>query len=80
MSERPTRFERQLAARQNVKVMEAAGNVADSHEVRLKLMERYHSGEITLEEAQTELKRIKRGAKKNGLITKHQAFNGRVRP
>jgi hypothetical protein len=53
---------------------EAGGQVADSMEVRKALMERVHSGEITLEQAQTELKKIKRGAKKSGMITRSQAF------
>jgi hypothetical protein len=38
-------------------------------------MEKVHSGECTLEEVQAELKAIKRNAKKNGLITRTQAFN-----
>jgi hypothetical protein len=45
--------------RANQKAAEAAGLVADSMDVRLALMERVHSGEITLEQAQAELKRIK---------------------
>lgn len=74
---RMTRFERLEERRIGLNEAEAAGQVADSHEVRLKLMERVHSGEITLEHAQSELKRIKRSAKKNGLATRDQAYAGR---
>lgn len=73
--ERRTRFEASMAKRKNVKDEEAAGNVADSGEVRLELMKRVRSGEITLLEAQNELKKIKRNAKKNGQTTRSQAFN-----
>lgn len=59
------------------KQREAEGAVADSMDVRLALMARVHSGEITLLEAQAQLKRIKSGAKKNGQITRNQAFLGR---
>lgn len=70
-----TRFEASLDKKSNVKREEAAGNVADSKEVRLALMQRVHSGEITLLEAQEQLKTIKRDAKKNGMKTRSQAFN-----
>lgn len=56
---------------------EKAGRVADSHEVRLELMRRVHAGEITLAEAQGQLRAIKSRAKKRGLVTRNQAFNGR---
>lgn len=68
--ERRARFDAQRKA-------ERDGRVADSMEIRLALMARVHSGEITLAAAQTELKRIKRGAKANGQITRNQAFLGR---
>jgi hypothetical protein len=77
-NERMTRFERALESRQNVKDAEASGQVADSMDVRLALMARVHSGEITLEQAQSELKKIKRGAKKAGQVTRSQAFRGRT--
>lgn len=57
-----------------VRNAEAAGKVADSMDVRLALMARVHAGEITLQAAQDELKRIKRSAKKNGQITRAQAY------
>ncbi len=65
------------AAREHKKTREAEGVVADSMEVRRALMIRVHAGEITLEAAQAELARIKRGAKKNGQITRNQAYLGR---
>jgi hypothetical protein len=63
--------------RQMQKRAEADGRVADSMDVRMALMERVHSGEITLEAAQAELAHIKRNAKKNGQITRNQAWLGR---
>lgn len=68
--ERRARFERQRA-------MEAEGRVADSMEVRVALIERMHAGELTLAQVQAELARIKRNAKRNGKITRNQAFLGR---
>ncbi len=41
----------------------------------MALMSRVHSGEITLEQAQSELKKIKRGAKTAGMVTRSQAFS-----
>lgn len=69
-----TRFEAALEKRQAVKDAEASGTVADSKEVRLALMERVRTGEITLEQAQAQLKKIKSGAKKAGMVTRAQAF------
>jgi hypothetical protein len=60
--------------RRAVRDAEANGLVADSMDVRLALMERVHAGEITLEEAQADLKRIKRGARSAGKTTRAQAF------
>lgn len=57
---------------------EGQGVVADSMEFRLELMERVRSGEITLAESQAELARVKRNAKKNGQVTRNQAFNGHL--
>jgi len=53
---------------------ETAGQVADSMEVRMAIMARFHAGEITLDAAKAEIERIKRGAKKAGKITRDQAF------
>jgi hypothetical protein len=69
-----TRFERKLAQREAAQKAEAAGEVADSMEVRKALMARFHSGEITLEQAQAELTRIKKNAKRAGLKTRDQFY------
>lgn len=70
-----TRFDAALDKRDAVKTAEAAGQVADSMDVRLALMDRVHRGEITLAQAQAELKKIKSGAKKAGKVTRAQAFS-----
>jgi hypothetical protein len=70
-----TRFESAMDKRDALKAAEASGQVADSMEVRLALMARVHSGEITLEQAQAEPKKIKAGAKKAGKLTREQAFS-----
>lgn len=70
-----TLFEASLEKRQAVKESEAAGEVVDSMDVRLALMARVHSGEITLESAQAELKKIKASAKRLGMVTRAQAFS-----
>ena len=61
--------------RENVKDCEADGIIADSMDVRMELMRKVKSGERTLESVQAELKKIKRDAKKNGKLTRSQAFN-----
>lgn len=70
-----TRFDAALDKRAACNEAEASGQVADSGAVRLALMERVHSGEITLEQAQAELKKIKSGAKKAGMVTRAQAYS-----
>jgi hypothetical protein len=72
--ERISRFYASLRKHDNLKAAEAAGKVADSHEVRMALMARFHGGEITLGQDQAELAKIKRGAGKRGLITRAKAF------
>lgn len=59
------------------KQAESDGRVADSLEVRKQLIQRMKAGEITFDEMQKELKRIKRNAKKNGQITRAQAYQGK---
>ena len=71
------RFWTMKAQRKAMGQAEADGRVVDSMEVRNRLMGRVKAGEITLEEAQTELKRIKRGAKKRGMVTRNQAYRGK---
>ncbi len=70
-----TRFEANLDKRRALNEAEAKGEVADSLPVRQALMARVHNGEITLAQAQAELKRIKAGAKRAGQVTRAQAFN-----
>jgi hypothetical protein len=67
-------FWRMEAKKSALKSAEAAGTVADSREVRLALMGRVHTGEITLQDAQAELAKVKRNARKNGMVTRAQAF------
>ncbi len=73
--ERRTRIEAAYDKRANVTELEAAGMVADNDAVRMALVAKVKSGECTLEEVQAELKAIKRNAKKNGKVTRSQAFN-----
>jgi len=68
------RWEASRDKRKNVIANESEGNIADSLDVRIALMEKVRSGECTLAEVQSELKKIKRNAKKNGQITRNQAF------
>ena len=75
MNESRTRFDASMDKRDALRAAESAGQVADSHEVRLALLNRMHAGELTLEQVQAELKRIKRSAKAAGLLTRAQAFN-----
>jgi hypothetical protein len=73
--QRRTRFEAAMAKRKAVKSAEKAGTVADSKEVRMAIMARVHSGEITLAQAQIELTQIIRNSKADGKMTREQAFN-----
>ncbi len=62
---------------EQIKLREASGAVADSMDVRLALIKRMDAGELTLDQVQAELKRIKRGAGKNGQTTRAAAYRGR---
>ena len=70
-----TRFDAAMDKSRAVKGAEASGKVADSMDVRLALMARVDRGEITLAQAQAELKKIKASAKKAGMVTRAQAFS-----
>lgn len=70
-----TDFEAAIDKRREVKRADAAGEVADSMGVRRALMAKVHSGEITLADAQAQLKKIQRGAQSAGKITRAQAYN-----
>jgi predicted nuclease with TOPRIM domain len=61
-----------------VRTLEAEGKVADSLDVRRALLERMKAGELTLEEVQQRLKRIKREAKVHGQVTRSQAYRGQL--
>ena len=71
---RRTAWERSFEKRQSVNAAESAGQLADSKEVRMALLAQVKSGEKTLAQVQEELTRIKRNAKKNGLLTRDQAW------
>jgi hypothetical protein len=72
--------ERHSAAMREVREAEAAGEVADSIDVRKELVRRMHAGEITLEQGQAELARLKKGAKAKGLQTRSSVYrDGRTR-
>ena len=68
-------FERLRRKHKAVNAAEASGQIADSLEVRIALIERVKRGEITVEQMQAELTAIKRGAKKRGMITRAQAYS-----
>jgi hypothetical protein len=70
-----TRFEASLAKRRAVRDAEASGDICDSIDVRTELMRRVKSGEITLLQAQEELKAIKRQGRREGKLTRSQVFN-----
>ena len=71
---RRTKEERINSQRAALQEAEEQGIVADSMDVRKELVRRIQSGELTLDEAQAELTRIKRQAKKRGMLTRSQAY------
>lgn len=75
-SNREYPWERRSRQRSQLNRAEEQGRVADSMEVRHALLEKVRKGEATLAEAQAELMKIKRNAKKNGLVTRSQAYRG----
>ncbi len=66
-----SKYKRKLDA---LKTAEDQGLVADSMEYRKSLIEKLHAGIITLDELQSELKKTKRNAKKNGLKTRNMIY------
>lgn len=68
------RWEANRDKRRAVTAAEAAGEVADSMAVRLEIVERMNRGEITLAQAQAELKAIKRGARRAGKTTRAEVW------
>jgi polysaccharide deacetylase 2 family uncharacterized protein YibQ len=69
-----TRFDAAIDKQDALTAAEKAGEVADSLDVRMALIKRMHSGELTLPDVQRELERIKRDAKKNGKLTRSQVW------
>jgi hypothetical protein len=57
-----------------LQIAEEQGVVADSAEFRAALVARITSGELTVEQAQAELRKVKRDAKKNGKKTRSQIW------
>lgn len=72
---RRDRFTASLEKRAAVNDAEKNGQVADSMDVRAALIAQLQSGEKTLDEIQEELRQIKRNAKKNGKVTRSQAWS-----
>lgn len=70
-------FWKSVERKEALQSAEAAGQVADSMEVRKSLVERFERGEITFDQMQAELAAIKRNAKRNGQVTRNQAYTGR---
>jgi hypothetical protein len=68
-------FEASIDKRRFVNEADKSGQIADSMEVRKALMARVHSGEISMKEAQRQLKQIQNGAAAKGLMTRAQAYN-----
>jgi hypothetical protein len=75
MAIRRTRWEASFDKHKALKKAEESGMVADSTEYRTNLVQRFHAGEITFEQMQAELKQVKRTAKKNGQLTRSQAYS-----
>ena len=69
------RFTARIEKRRAVDEAEALGLVADSMAFRGALVERMARGEITHAQAMLELKAVKRAAKRNGLVTRQQAWS-----
>lgn len=67
-------YDRRLDKRVALQIAEEQGIVADSSELRAFLVAKIHSGEMTIEQVQAELRKVKRGAKKNGLKTRNQIW------
>lgn len=68
--------DRRREAARNVAKAEAEGRVADSLDARKALVARMEAGELTHEQVLAELRKLKRGAKKQGKVTRAQAAKG----
>ncbi|MCO3132710.1 hypothetical protein FA228_31610 [Pseudomonas aeruginosa] len=67
-------YEQRIDKRAALNAAEESGLVADSKEFRAELVARIYAGEITWEQAQEELRKVKRDARKNGKKTRAQIW------
>ncbi|PYD05927.1 hypothetical protein DND90_21550 [Pseudomonas syringae pv. maculicola] len=67
-------YDRRLDKRVALQIAEEHGLVADSSALRAALVAKIHSGDMTIEQVQAELRKVKREAKKNGLKTRDQIW------
>lgn len=67
-------YDRRMDKRVALQIAEEQGIVADSSELRASLVAKVHSGEMTIDQVQAELRKVKREAKKNGLKTREQIW------
>ena len=67
-------YDRRLDKRVALQIAEEQGLVADGSELRASLVAKVHAGEMTIEQVQAELRRVKREAKKNGMKTRDQIW------
>lgn len=67
-------YDRRLDKRVALQLAEEQGIVADSTELRQALVAKLKSGEMTIEQAQAELRKVKRDAKKDGKKTRSQIW------
>jgi hypothetical protein len=67
-------FYKNIDRKRAIERAETLGLIADSKEVRMKLLEKVRAGEITLEHAKIKLETIKHNAKKNGLYTAYEIW------
>ncbi|NBK38169.1 hypothetical protein EON09_06445 [Pseudomonas soli] len=67
-------YDRRLDKRVALQIAEEEGVVADSTEFRQALVAKLQSGQMTLDQVQEELRKVKREAKKNGKKTRAQIW------
>ncbi len=67
-------YDRRTDKRVALQIAEEQGLVADSTEFRQGLVAKLQSGEMTVQQAQDELRKVKREAKKNGKKTRDQIW------
>lgn len=67
-------YDRRLDKRVALQLAEEQGIVADSTDFRQALVSKIKAGEVTVEQAQAELRKVKREAKKNGKKTRSQIW------